>query len=61
MRVSPNHQTPRESIILQNNLVDDTTSGFPEANSEFGPCGSKEVVDLGRRREEEDGRGGVKG
>src|ERR1700753_441846 len=36
MGISTNHQATRESIILENNLMNDTGARFPEANVIFG-------------------------
>ena len=33
MRISPDHKTSREGIVLQDNLVDNTRTRFPETNT----------------------------
>ena len=41
--VSSNHQTTRESIVLQDDLVNDTGAGLPEANVILSSGRGKEV------------------
>ena len=33
-----------ESVVLQDDLMNDTTAWFPEAHSILGSCGGQEVV-----------------
>lgn len=44
--VSADEKTTRESIVLQDDLVDDTGAGLPETNVVLGAGGRKEVVDF---------------
>jgi len=46
MRVGTDHQTTRESVILQDNLVNDTGAGLPETNVVLAGSSGKEVVDF---------------
>lgn len=46
MRVGTDHQTTGESVVLQNDLVDDTGTGLPETDVVLGSSGGKEVVDF---------------
>lgn len=46
VRVGTDHQTTGESVILQNDLVDDTGARLPETNVVLGSSGGKKVVDL---------------
>jgi len=44
--VSTDHQTTGESVVLQDDLVNDTGTGLPETNVVLGSGRSEEVVDL---------------
>lgn len=46
VRVSTDHKTTGESVVLHDNLVDDTRAGLPETNVVLGARGGKEVVNL---------------
>lgn len=46
MRVGADHEASRESVVFENDLMNDTRAGFPEAEAVFGGGGGKEVVDL---------------
>jgi hypothetical protein len=46
VRVSTDDQTTGESVVLQNDLVNDTGTGLPETDVVLGSSGGKEVVDL---------------
>ena len=46
VRVSTDHQTTGESVVLQDDLVNDTGTGLPETNVVLGSGGGQEVVDL---------------
>lgn len=44
--VSADEETTGESVVLEDDLVDDTRAGLPETNVVLGAGGGKEVVDL---------------
>jgi hypothetical protein len=46
VRVSTDDQSTGESVVLQNDLVNDTGTGLPETDVVLGSSGGKEVVDL---------------
>lgn len=46
VRVSTDHQTTRESVVLQDNLVNDTGTGLPETDVVLGGGTSKEVINF---------------
>jgi hypothetical protein len=46
VRVGTDHHKTGGSVILEDNLVDDTGSCLPETNTVLGTSGGKEVVDL---------------
>lgn len=46
VRVGTDQKTTGESVVLEENLVNDTGSWLPEANVVLGASGGKEVVDL---------------
>jgi hypothetical protein len=46
VRVSTDHQTTGESVVLHDDLVNDTGTGLPETDVVLGGSGGKEVVDL---------------
>jgi hypothetical protein len=46
VRVSTDDQTTGESVVLKNDLVNDTGTGLPETDVVLGGRGGKEVVDL---------------
>ena len=46
VRVSTDHQTTGESIVLQDDLVNDTGTGLPETNVVLASSRGKEVIDL---------------
>jgi len=46
VRVSADHKTTRECIVLKNDLMNNATSRFPETNAIFGCAGGQEVVDF---------------
>lgn len=46
VRVGTDHQTTGESVVLQDDLVNDTGTGLPETNVVLGGSGGQEVVDF---------------
>ena len=46
VRVGTNHQSTREGIVLQDDLMDDSGTRLPESDTVFGGGGGKEVVHL---------------
>ena len=46
VRVGTDHQTTGESVVLEDDLVDNTRTGLPEADAVLGSGSGKEVVDL---------------
>jgi hypothetical protein len=46
VRVGTDHQTTGESVVLQNDLVDDTGAGLPETDVVLRSSGGQEVVDF---------------
>lgn len=46
MRVGTDHQTTGESVVFEDNLMDDTRTGFPETKTVLGGCGGQKVVDF---------------
>lgn len=46
MRVGTDHQTTGESVVLEDDLVDDTRAGLPETDVVLGTRRRQEVVDL---------------
>lgn len=46
VRIRADHQTTGESIVFQDDLVDDPRPRTPETNSIFGGSGSQEIVNL---------------
>jgi hypothetical protein len=46
VRVGTDHQTARERVVFEDNLVDNARAGPPKANAVPGSSGGKEVVDL---------------
>jgi hypothetical protein len=46
VRIGTDEETTRESVVLEQNLVDDTRAGLPETNVVLGASRGKEVVDL---------------
>jgi hypothetical protein len=46
VRVGSDHHETRESVVLEDDLVDDTGSRLPETNTVLGTGSGKEVVDL---------------
>lgn len=46
VRVGSDHETSGEGVVLEDDLVDDTRSGLPEAHTVLGGSGGEEVVDL---------------
>lgn len=46
VRVSADHETTGESIVFEDDLVDDTGARFPEAEAVFGGSGGQKVVDF---------------
>ena len=46
MRVGTDEESTRESVVLKNNLVNDTRAGLPETNVVLCARRSQEVVDL---------------
>lgn len=46
VRVSADEKTTGESVVLEEDLVDDTGAGLPETDVVLGAGGGKEVVDL---------------
>ena len=46
VRVGPDHQRPRESVILQHHLVDNPCARCPKADPELGRGVTQEIVDF---------------
>lgn len=46
VRVGTDHQTTRESVVLQDNLVNDTGTGLPETNIVLGGGTSQEIINF---------------
>jgi hypothetical protein len=46
VRVGADKETTGESIVLEEDLVNDTRAGLPETDVVLGAGGGKEVVDL---------------
>ena len=46
VRVGTDHETTGESVVLEDDLVNDTRAGLPETDVVLGARGAKEVVDL---------------
>ena len=46
VRVRTDHETTREGVVLNDNLMNDTRTRLPEANTVLGTAASKEIVDL---------------
>lgn len=46
VRVGTDHKTTGESVVLEDDLVNDTRAGLPETDVVLGARGAKEVIDL---------------
>jgi len=46
VRVSTNHKTTGERVVLEDDLVNDTRAGLPETEAVLGGRGGEEVVHL---------------
>lgn len=46
VRVSSDHETTGEGVVLEDDLVNDTRTGLPETDVVLGASGGQEVVDL---------------